>query len=147
MYRSGRRPCSDLTGDRFRLLAGDHFVPSFGRGPFCSIFWQGTILFHLLAGNRFVPSFGRGPFCSIFWQGTVLFHLLAGDRFVPSFGRGPFVPSFGRGPFVPSFGRGPFCTFLSGAPNVVLDISSRRHPTRQWSRTRTTALPKRGLDC
>jgi len=73
VFRSDRRPCSDLTGDRFRLLAGDRFVPSFGRGPFCSIFWQGTVLFHLLAGDRFVPSFGRGPFCSIFWQGTVLY--------------------------------------------------------------------------
>jgi len=151
VFRSDRRP-----------------FPTFGRRPFCSNFWQETVLFQLLAGDRFVPSFGRGPFCSIFWQGTVLFHLLAGDR---------FVPSFGRGPFVPSFGRGPFCTFLSGAPNVVLDISSRRHHTRQWSRTRLrrcrhsqtaascawlrsqharlaplramcrSAMPKRGLHC
>jgi len=135
LYRSGRRPfptfgrrpCIDLAGDRvpiwqetvsdfwqetilFHLLAGDHFVPSFGRGPFCSIFWQGTVLFHLLAGDHFVPSFGRGPFCSIFWQGTVLFH--------------------------PWQGTVLYFTFLSGTPNVVLDVSSRRHPTRQWSRTR-----------
>ena len=134
LFRSGRRPfptfgrrpfCIDLAGDRFQLLAGDHVsiwqetvlfrsgrrpFPTFGRRPFCSIFWQGTILFHLLAGDHFVPSFGRGPFCSIFWQGTVLFH--------------------------PWQGTVLYFTFLSGTPNVVLDVSSRRHPTRQWSRTR-----------
>ena len=113
----------------FRLLAGDHFVPTFGRRPFLFRLLAGDRLFRLLAGDHFVPSFGRRPFvptfgrrpfCSNFWQETVLFHLLAGDHFVPSFGRGPFCSIFWQGTVLFHLLAGDrfVLHFLSGTPNV-----------------------------
>ena len=79
-------------GDRlFRLLAGDRFVPTFGRRPFRSDL-AGDRLFHLLAGDHFVPSFGGGDICVDRWPALTVYFLKMGEcREV--LGGGPAPPS------------------------------------------------------